>query len=150
MAPKRAQLVTYGDDGASADSRKFIEDAGVLLQVRDIGYKPLTELEVGALIGNLQITHFLNTLSDAYKKFRLDKHLPDRQDIIRLIAKDHTLLRRPIVRSARLVTIGCDKRKIAEMLLINSDGHAAEDNHVNLPPPKITKPSRRGRPATAK
>ena len=27
MAPKRAQLVTYGDDSVRADVRKFIEDA---------------------------------------------------------------------------------------------------------------------------
>ena len=131
MTPKRAQYLTYGDDNLCAETRKFIEDAGVLLDVRDIGKNPLSEEELSKLTGQHEITHFLNTLSDSYKKYRLDRHLPDRGDILRLMAKDYTLIRRPIVSSARLLTIGCDKRKIADMLQINQDGHLSDNVVVN-------------------
>ncbi|MFQ6008444.1 MAG: arsenate reductase family protein [Candidatus Zixiibacteriota bacterium] len=127
MAPKRAQYLTYGNDELCAETRKFIENAGVLLDVRDIGKNPLSEEELTRLIGHLEITHFLNTLSESYTKYRLDKNLPSREQIIKLIARDHTLLRRPIVRSSRLLTIGCDKQKIADMLQIKSDGESPED-----------------------
>jgi arsenate reductase-like glutaredoxin family protein len=127
MAPKRALYLTYGNDGLCSETKKFIEDAGVLLEVRDIGKDPLSEEELTKLIGHLEITHFLNTLSESYTKYRLDKNLPSRDQIIKLMAKDHTLLRRPIVKSARLLTIGCDKRKIADMLQIKTDGEAPEE-----------------------
>jgi arsenate reductase-like glutaredoxin family protein len=149
MAPKRAQYLTYGDDGFCAETRKFIEDAGVLLDVRDIGKNPLSEEELSDLIGHIQITHFLNSLSDSYKKYRLDKHLPDREDILRLMAKDHTLLRRPIIRSARLVTIGCNKRKIADMLQIGPDGHLTDDGAANRMPSRAPKAGRHVRSASA-
>jgi arsenate reductase-like glutaredoxin family protein len=148
MAPKRAQYLTYGDDGLCAETRKFIEDAGVLLDVRDIGKNPLSEEELSNLIGHIQITHFLNSLSDSYKKYRLDKHLPDREDILRLMAKDHTLLRRPIIRSARLLTIGCDKRKIADMLQISPDSHLSDDVPTNRVPLRAPKAGRHLRSAS--
>ncbi len=147
MASRRAQYLTYGDDGLCAETRKFIEDAGVLLDVRDISKNPLSEEELSDLIGHIPIKHFLNSLSDSYKKYRLDKHLPDREDILRLLAKDHTLLRRPIIRSARLLTIGCDKRKIADMLKIGPDGHIS-DEPVNRAPLRGPKTGRHVRPAT--
>jgi len=129
MAPKRAQFLCYGDDGICIEVMKFIQDAGVILDVRDIGKDPLSEEELYKLVGHLQITHFLNTLSDAYTKYRFDKRLPEREEIIRLMAKDHTLIRKPIIKSSRLLTVGCDRRKIAEMLQISPNGQqGAEDN----------------------
>lgn len=136
MAPKRAVFLTYGDDALCAEIRKFIEDAGVLLDVRDIGKNPMSEAELSNLIGHVQIAHFLNVLSDSYTKYRLDKRLPDRDQVIKLMAQDYTLLRRPIVRSARLVTVGCDKRKIAEMLQINPDGQFPQENDAKRAAPK--------------
>jgi len=130
MAPKRAIYMTYGNDGYCSEARKFIEDAGILLDVRDLGEKPLTEEELSQLIGHLEITHFLNSLSESYSKYRLDKRLPERHQIIKLMAQDYTLLKRPIVRSARLVTVGCDKHKIAEMLQINTNGQFPEVNET--------------------
>jgi len=131
MISKRAQYLTYGNDELCAEMRKFIEDAGVLLDVRDIGSNPLSEHELIRLLGHLEVAHFLNTFSESYTKFRLDKSLPSRDQIISLIARDHTLLRQPIVKSARLLVIGCDKRKIADMLKIRTDGESPADVAVS-------------------
>jgi len=99
----------------------------VLLSIRDIGEKPLTEHELVELIGNLQINHFLNKMSESYLKHHLDQATHGREEIIKLMVSDHTLLRRPIIKSSRLLYIGCDKRKIAEMLQIDANGQARED-----------------------
>ena len=131
MAPKRAIFLTYGNDELCAETKRFIEEAGVLLNVRDIGKKPLSEEELSNLAGNLRIKHFLNELSDSYTKYRLDKHLPERDQIIKLIVEDHTLLRRPIVKSGRLLTIGCDKHKIGAMLQIKPDGQFPVEKEAN-------------------
>ncbi|HUV31623.1 MAG TPA: ArsC/Spx/MgsR family protein [Acidobacteriota bacterium] len=129
MAPKRAQFLTYGDDERCHDARKFIEDAGVMLDVRDIAENPLSVYELDGLLGYWDISHFLNRMSEAYSKYGLDKKLPGRDELLDLIAKDHTLLRRPIVRSGRLMTVGYDRRKISEMFRINQNG----DRNVDVP-----------------
>jgi arsenate reductase-like glutaredoxin family protein len=122
--------MSYGNDEACAETRKFVEDGGVILQVRDIEKEPLSADELFALIGHLRIDHFLNKSAASYTEHRLDKSLPPREEIIKLMAQDHTLLRRPIIKSSRLITVGCDKRKIAEMLQLSNNG----DGSVEDPP----------------
>ena len=50
MALRQAKFLTYGDDEQCAEVKKFIEEAGVILEYRDIEKKPLTEDELTALI----------------------------------------------------------------------------------------------------
>ncbi len=126
MAPRRAKFISYGTDQQCDETRRFIEEAGVLLDVREIDKSPLTVRELENLIGHLNVSHFLNTVAASYTKHGLDKKLPDRQDLIKLMVEDHTLLRRPIIKAARLITVGCDKKKISQMLQLNSNGDAQE------------------------
>ena len=109
MAPKRAKFYSYGQDTLCVETREFIEKAGVLLDVRDIEKQPLSILELKRLFGHINIKHFLNNLSESYSKLGLDKDLPPREKILQMMADDHTLIRRPIVQTMRLLTVGCDK-----------------------------------------
>jgi arsenate reductase-like glutaredoxin family protein len=122
MAPKRAKFYTYGDDERCHETRKFIEEAGVILEVRDISEKPLTYDELDSLYGHCEVRHFLNPLSSAYSKNGLDRSLPERDKLLQLMADDHTLIRQPIIKCTRLMTVGCDKKKISEMLQIGQNG----------------------------
>ena len=121
MPSKRVLLLCYGNDAICEETRKFIEDTGALVNYRDLSKDPLSEHELKSLIGNLDITHFLNTLSESYTKNGLDKKLPPRQELFELIAKDYTLLRRPIVKASRLITIGFDRDKMSEMLQMSTN-----------------------------
>jgi arsenate reductase-like glutaredoxin family protein len=136
MAPKRAVFLSYGNDDACIETKRFIEEAGVVLECRDISKQPLTVHELDRLVGTLSVSHFLNSMSDAYSKHGLDKEVPDRARAIALMAQDHTLIRRPIVKSARLITIGCDKKRISEMLQLNSNGSDATPS-APAPPRKV-------------
>lgn len=131
MPPKRAKFLTYGDDALCAETKKFIEDAGVLLEIRDIEQQPLTFNEIDKLIKHIDPSHFLNVLSESFDKHGLDKQLPPRHELINLMVEDHTLLRRPIIQSARLITVGCDKKNIALMLQISPNGNREEDERDN-------------------
>lgn len=131
MAPKRAKFYSYGDDAMCVEIKEFIEKAGVFLEVRDIEKNPLTLDELSYLFRFIDIKHFLNTFSEAYEKYRLDQNLPPREKILELMALDHTLIRRPIIQTARLLTVGCDKKKIAEMLQINANGSQPQDEANN-------------------
>ena len=131
MAVKNAKYLSYGNDEQCAEIRKLIEEAGVLLVVRDIEKQPLSVDELAAMLGYLEASHFLNPASDSFEKFKLDEKIPERRELIKMIAEDHTLLRRPIIRTARLLTVGCDKQKISEMLRLNSDNDNRDAGNFN-------------------
>ena len=122
MALKRATFYTYGKDETCTEIQKFIEDAGIILDIRDIELRPLTLDEIKKIIGHINLNHFLNTFSESYAKYHLDDGLPAREEVYELIANDHTLLKRPIIKSARLMTVGYDKKKIAELFQISNNG----------------------------
>ncbi|UCD64489.1 MAG: hypothetical protein JSW34_03380 [Candidatus Zixiibacteriota bacterium] len=131
MAPKRAKFYSYGDDAMCVEIKDFIEKAGVLLEIRDIGEKPLSLDELNHLFGHIDIRHFLNTFSDAYAKYRLDKNLPPRDKVLELMAQDHTLIRRPIIQTSRLLTVGCNKKRVAEMLQLGVNGSEPREDRVS-------------------
>lgn len=122
MPVKRAILYSYGNDDACREIRKFIEDAGIILEIRDIDKKPLSKFELRKILGHISLTHFLNKMSDSYAKYKLDSKTPDLNEVIEMMSEDHTLIRKPIIKSNRLMTVGCDKKKISEMLQINMNG----------------------------
>lgn len=133
MAPKRAIFISYGEDDGCAQTIKFIQDSGILLTIRDLGEKPFNERELLNLVGHLDIRHFLNKASDSYTSNGLDKELPDRDEIIKMMVADHTLIRKPIIKAMRLITIGCEQKKISELLQIGANGRPAfEDRHGNV------------------
>ncbi len=141
MAPKRATFISYGTDDKCLETRRFIENAGIDVEFRDLLKKPLTEDEAIRLLGNWDLMMFLNPASESFEKLGLDQKMPDRFEVAKLIAADPTLLRRPIIRNARLMTIGCDKRKISEMLQISMNGRSNDDEtngngHQQPAPPR--------------
>lgn len=127
MVPRRAKMFVYGNDDVHCQEvQKFIKDAGILLDVRDVKEIPFTYDELMELIGFLNIDHFLNKASDSYDKLKLGESIPPRTEVIQMIVDDQSLLRHPIVKSARLITVGCDKEKISRMLQIDANGRAEE------------------------
>jgi len=131
MALKRATFITYGKDDACTSTKEFIEGSGVTLDIRNLDEKPFTHTELANLVGYLSLSHFLNTASPAFSKNHLDEKLPSRSQVIQMMVDDHTLLRRPIIQTARLITVGCDHQKISEMLQISQNGDGTEENQPN-------------------
>jgi len=127
MPQKSATFITYGQDDRCDEVRKFIEDAGVRVNLRDLGQRPFTIEELDQMFGHNPMSYFLNPASSEYTKFGLDRKMPERRELLQIIAQNPGLLRRPIVRNARLLTVGCNKDKIAEMLQINANGEALDE-----------------------
>ncbi len=133
MAPKRATFYTFGSDSVCQEAKKFVEDAGVLLTIRDIEEKPFNVYELKKLIGHIDPKHFINAASPECMKMNIEEKLNNRDELFEIIAENNYLLRRPIVTTARLVTIGCDKQKLAEMLQISyNNGQKTDDSKGNL------------------
>lgn len=130
MAQKRASFMTYGSDERSEAIRKYIEDAGVQLDIRDWQQRPPTVDELDKLLGHLPLKYFLNPASPSYDKHKLGETQPAREDLLKLMVSDPSLLRRPIIKTSRLMTVGFDKKKITEMLQLN----ATDNNTVGEGP----------------
>ena len=145
MAPKRARFYTAEKDERCLETRRFIEDAGILLDVRDIEKNPLSVDELSALYGHCDMSHFVDQMSEAYTEHGLDKKLPERDKLLELMAADCSLIRRPIIKSTRLMMVGCDKNKIAEMLQIGQNGSGDREHprrshrHKRVEPANSTK-----------
>ncbi len=58
--------------------------------------------------------------------------MPPRNEVFELIASDYTLLKRPIIKSPRLMTVGYDKKKIAEMFQISNNGNEGSEEKGNF------------------
>jgi regulatory protein spx len=145
MSPKRATFLSYDDDSLCAETREFIEEAGILLDERDIKKNPLSEQEVRSIIGHYNPKHFLNVLSKSYDKHNLGEKVPPQHELAKLIAEDPTLLRRPIIQTSRLVTFGCDKKSIAQMLQIGSNNNSNNDGDGDRGPQQQERQPRKQR-----
>ena len=131
MAQKTATYYGYGDEDQCADLRQFIEDAGIHLLKRDMSKDPLSARELDQLFGHNPLTYFVNPAAAEYTELGLDKQLPERQELLSILAANPGLLRHPIVKSGRLVTVGCNKDKISEMLQISRNGNQIEEVNGN-------------------
>ncbi len=129
MVSKRAKFFMFGKEDRCEEVRKFIEDAGILLSIRDLKIDPLTLTEMHTLVGYLFIEHFVNKTSPYYAKSGVEEVINDRNKVIEILIKEQSLIKVPIVQSARLITIGCDKEKISNMLRI--DAHNGNGEHMS-------------------
>jgi arsenate reductase-like glutaredoxin family protein len=130
--------MSYGADERCEEIRKFIENAGIRLIVRDLKKDPLSPLELEHLFGYNPMRDFLNPLSKEYTNLGLDKQLPERRELLQMIADHPELLRRPIIKTSRLVTVGCDRKAISAMLQIPLNGTPPNGGIVmeDTPPPR--------------
>jgi arsenate reductase-like glutaredoxin family protein len=85
---------------------------GAQLQERDLGKAPLSEAELEALIGDADITGFLNTRTALYRQRNMKAKPPGRAEAISLMAQDPNLLRRPIVIQGQTKVIGGDHERL--------------------------------------
>jgi regulatory protein spx len=131
MAQKTATYYGYGEEDQCAEVCKLIEDAGIHLHRRDMAKFPLSARELDGLLGHNPLTYFINPAAKEYEKLGLDKKRPERAEMLEILAENPELLRRPIIKSSRLVTVGCNKEKISEMLQISRNGSQIDEPNGN-------------------
>ncbi len=125
---RRVDFYTDPEEPGCDEIKEFLTTLDLDLRIRDLSSRPLGAVELERLIRHIDMKHFVNPASKAFKKFRLDKVLPSRKEVIDLIASDNELLRKPIVVAGRLMTVGCNRFKIMEMLQIKNNGSDPIEN----------------------
>jgi arsenate reductase len=94
-------------------ARSFMEKRGYQLQFRDLWKEPLSAAELEKLIGNRDHKEFLNTHSGVYREKKLAQNPPTRKEAIRMMAKEPSLIRRPVVLAGGRVVLGFDEKGLA-------------------------------------
>jgi arsenate reductase-like glutaredoxin family protein len=118
------KITVYIDpkDKVSDELLSFLSEHELFFKVHDISEKPLTENQISRLVCHFNLDHFLNTESKAFKKNKLDTSLPDRSDVVRLMAEENNLLKTPIVTTNRLLTVGFNRQALIDMLELRTNG----------------------------
>lgn len=131
MPQKTATFITCGTGEHCDDMRRFIEDAGIRLTIRNLKESPFSVRELDQLFGHNPLTYFIDPASEEYTRHGLDRQMPERDDLLKLMSETPGLLRVPIIKTIRLITVGCNKERIAEMLQISRNGDQPRDTEGN-------------------
>ena len=94
-------------------ARNFMERRGYQLQFRDLWKEPLSAAELERLIGSRDHADFLNTHSEVYRQKKLARNPPTRREAIRMMAKEPSLIRRPVIVAGGRVVLGFDEKGMA-------------------------------------
>lgn len=132
---KKVDIYFDPDDTNSRTCIQFFESLDIVLKTYDVKNKPLGAEQIKRLVCHYDLAHFLNPESKSYKKHKLDPTALDRKEIVSLIEQDNLILRLPIIVIGRLLTIGFNEKRIAEMLLDTPRDIRAEEEVAKVPAP---------------
>lgn len=82
---------------------------------RDLDQERLSEAELDGLIGKRDYKEFLNTRNELYRKRKMAKNPPSREEALKLMAKEPNLIRRPLIVSGSRIIVGLDEAAYREL-----------------------------------
>jgi len=131
------KVTMYSDpkDTHCAEVEEFLKSFKLDLQVHDIRTTPLNSEQLFGLVKHFDLEHFLNYDLSTSEQNYFEKSPNHRQEVIDLIAKDNRLLRKPIIVSGQLMTVGWNYDSIIEMLQIK-DKNSSPVRNDNFTEPK--------------
>ena len=91
-------------------------ELGAELESRDLDKQPLSEKELHDLIGDRDYKLFLNPRNELYRERNMARKIPSREEVIRLMAKNPNLIKRPIVVRGDQLVLGLDVTAYMKLL----------------------------------
>lgn len=86
------------------------------LKERDLKNNKLSEKELEALFGDEDILKFLSTKSKIYKEKNLKENMPPRKELIKMMAEEPTLIKRPLLVKGKTKITGFKEDAYKEIL----------------------------------
>ena len=104
------KFICYPKCTTCQKAQKWLEDHGIEYEIRDIKLDnpTLDELSLWYKISGLPLKRFFNTSGLMYKSLELSKKLPlmSDEDMLKLLATDGMLVKRPLVIGDGFVLVG--------------------------------------------
>ena len=90
--------------------RAWLSQKGVELDERDFFRDPFSQEELLGLIGDREISGFFSWNSPSFKRLGLNREYLDDDQLIRLMAEEPRLIRRPLIQMGDVLIVGTDKK----------------------------------------
>ncbi|MGH9681953.1 MAG: arsenate reductase family protein [Candidatus Acidiferrales bacterium] len=115
MAKSKIKFLHKPNCTTCRKARAFLESRHVDLDLRDLGKDRLTVEELDELIGERDYRRFLNTRNELYRKRKMSKNPPTREEALRLMAAEPNLIRRPVVLRGSGLVLGYDEEGLSRL-----------------------------------
>jgi arsenate reductase-like glutaredoxin family protein len=92
-----------------------LRELGATPSERDFGKKPFTVEELQRLFGDRPLEPFLNTRHEVYRARVMKSGLPARDELLRLIAENPNLMRRPLLVAREEIVVGFNEAAYREI-----------------------------------
>lgn len=85
------------------------------LELRDLAKEPLSVAELDALIGDRDYKLFLNSRNELYRERSMKEKPPSRAEVLKLMAAEPNLIRRPVVIKGGQIVLGYDEEALKKL-----------------------------------
>jgi len=96
-------------------AKAFLEKNKAELDLRDLGKERLSIEELDQLIGKRDHRMFLNTRNELYRKRKMSKSPPSRDEALELMATEPNLIRRPVALRGSDIVLGYDEEGLKHL-----------------------------------
>jgi arsenate reductase (glutaredoxin) len=93
-------------------AKALLEKNKAELELRDLEKQRLSVAELDQLIGSRDHRMFLNPRNELYRRRKMAKNPPSRDEALKLMAADPNLIRRPVVLRGLDVVLGYDEQAL--------------------------------------
>ena len=97
-------------------AKAYLEKLGSELDLRNLDTARLNENDLDELIGDRDYRQFLNARNELYRTRKMKDHPPARAEVIKLMAREPNLIRRPVVIFGSQIILGYDEEAYKKML----------------------------------
>ena len=94
----------------------MLSQAGVPFQSRELFREPLNEAEVRAILGERSPREVVSLRSAKARELNFREQLPDDDTLIKLLAAEPGLWRRPVITIGNELSVGYNAKRIQELI----------------------------------
>ena len=115
MAKSKIKFLHKPNCTTCRKAKAFLEKKKAELEVRDLGKDRLSITELDQLIGTSDHRKFLNTRNELYRRRKMGKIPPSRDEASKLMDAEPNLIRRPVVLRGLEMVLGYDEEALARI-----------------------------------
>lgn len=116
MSGPQVQIFGTKKSSATRAAERFFKERGVKVHFVDVSAKPMSKGELTRFVQKFGVNALLDTEGKAYERSNLAYLRTTEESVIAKMLEDPGLLRLPLVRGGKVLSVGEDKASWAQML----------------------------------
>lgn len=116
MSGPQVQIFGTKKSSATRAAERFFKERGVKVHFVDVAAKPMSRGELTRFVQKFGVNALLDTEGKAYERSNLAYLRTTEESVIAKMLDDPGLLRLPLVRGGKVLSVGEDKASWAQML----------------------------------